>query len=101
MQTTLDSKKIRKFLAGLTGPEFLFLQLQMQMVDALSSLIRRYKPERADLCEKLGIEPDKYFAYISGDYAYDMMDLAKINALHMEYASMKSESPVQFKDQAA
>ena len=80
----LDSKKVRTFLKNLTSVEFRYLELTMQMVSSMDSMIKRYKLDKKKFCELFHINPKVYDRYTKGDFNYSVHDMATLNAVYQQ-----------------
>lgn len=82
-----DTKKVGKFLKGLTEVEFRYLQLTMQVVHGIKILFNKYNLTKERFIELFGINEKDYNNYISGNYVYRISDMAKLDTVHETLAT--------------
>jgi len=82
-----DTKKVGKFLKGLTEVEFRYLQLTMPIVHGIKILFNKYNITKERFIELFGIKEKDYKNYISGNYIYTIRDMAKLDNVHQTLAT--------------
>lgn len=85
-----DYKKVGKFLKGLTEVEFRYLELCMNFVSGIQSLINKYKLEKDAIVDLFEIKSKDYYNYISGNYDYSIKDVAMLNAAYIKLDNEKT-----------
>ena len=93
----LDSKKVGTFLKSLNSLEFRYLELTMQMVSSMQSLIARHKLDKARFCELFHIKPTNYVNYTKGNWNYAVDDMAQLNSVYLklETEALEKTVPIQ------
>jgi hypothetical protein len=93
----LNAKKIKTFLGSINSVEFRFLELTVQIVGDLQSIIRRYKLDKKRFCELFHISPKRYDDYIKGNVTYTVNDMATLNAVYqqLETERIKEEDRIK------
>ena len=86
-----DTKKVGKFLKGLTEVEFRYLQLTMQVVHGIKILFNKYNLTKERFIELFDIKEKDYNNYITGNYTYNISDMAKLDTVH-EILGMEQEN---------
>lgn len=80
----IDTKKIGNFIKSLNDVEYRYLELTMQFIGGLQSLVEKYKLSKEEVCERFHIAFEKYDDYVSGNFNYSLADLSCLNAAFME-----------------
>ena len=93
----IESTKIKQFLLSLTEQDFIYLKHVTDISKHCKLLIREHNISKADFCEKMHIKPRQYNDFIKGAYDYTLMDMARLNALHIQYASIAAAENPPFK----
>lgn len=83
----IDSKKINTFLKSMDDANFIYLKHMVEIRDLIQKLIKTYDIPKKDFCERMKLNQKKYADYVSGNYNYTMMDIAKVNAYSHELHS--------------
>ena len=93
----LDSKKVRTFLKSINSVEFRYLELTVQMVSSMQSLIVRHKLDKARFCELFHIKPTNYVNYTKGNWNYAVDDMAQLNSVYLklETEALEKTVPIQ------
>lgn len=90
----IKTKQIGSFLGGLNPAERRFLEMSMNLSNNIQSLVKDNDWVTQEVfCSRVGIDIEKYNDFISGNWNYDMMNIAAINALHAE-CEMKKTKPI-------
>jgi hypothetical protein len=93
----LNGKKVRMFLKNLNQVEFHYLELTMQVVGNLQSIIKKYKLDEKRFCELFHISPKKYDDYTKGNFNYSVHDMATLNYVYqqLETERIKEEDRIK------
>ena len=83
----MKAEKVRKFLASLTDLEYRYLRLQCQVANEARDIVMTFNISREEFCVHMGITQEEYDMYMTGGYEYDLMQMAKLQALHFKYES--------------
>lgn len=91
-----DYQKINTFLGGLNQSEFGYLRLVTQHVSAIKQLIREHNISKKDFCEMFVIPESMYKKYTTGNFDYNMNDIAKLNAnfISLEAEALVKKTPI-------
>ena len=92
----IDTKKIGLFLKSMDGAEYIYLHHCMQFRASLERLIKAHNLSKEEVCQRFKIKPAKYNDYVKGNYNYSIMDMACLNAAHMELEIKKLEENPPF-----
>lgn len=93
----IDTKRIGLFLKSMDGAEYRYLCLSMQFRASLESLIKEHNLSKEEICQRFKIKLAKYNDYVKGNYNYSLIDMASLNASHMELGIKKLEENPPFK----
>jgi predicted transcriptional regulator len=93
----LNSKKIKSFLREINDVEYRYLELTMQIVSGIKSLISRYNLSKEEFCKLFGITPKVYDRYICGDFTYKLDDMATLNYAYQKLEKQRIDEEEKIK----
>lgn len=76
----INSPKITIFLNQLTEAETIYITHIVEIASQMRYIVQKYELTKERFCEEMGIKKNKYQKYMKGT-AYDLKDMAKLNAL--------------------
>lgn len=98
----INATKIHTFLNNITDAEFIYIHKTIDLAQNFKDLIKYYNLSKDRFCEEMKISKSKYNSYIKGSRNYDLMDIARIQALSLklkdekEKADKNPKSPVEY-----
>lgn len=92
-----DVKKIGAFLKSMKGADYLYLKHCIEIRDVINDIIKKYKVDKKQFCEVVGIPEKEYLDFISGNRNYDVRDMSAINYcfVHFESQILDEKAPIQ------
>jgi len=82
----VDAKKVGLFMKELSDVEFIYLTNIIPIVKGIKEYIKKYPLSKNEFCEKFDVKPTNYQNFISGNYEYNIMHVAKLNAAFAQKA---------------
>jgi hypothetical protein len=93
----LNAKKVGMFLKNLTGVEYRYLELTMQMVSSMESIIRKYNLDKNEFCKLFEIKLSNYDNYTKGNWNYAVDDMSQLDYVYkkLEKERLENESLIK------
>ncbi|MDA3780195.1 MAG: hypothetical protein PF487_08290 [Bacteroidales bacterium] len=76
----IDSKKIGKFIKGLTEAEFRYIEITIGFVGGIKDLIKTFKLDKEAIVDLFHLRPKDYNKYIGGNYNYNLKEIAMLKS---------------------